>query len=99
VSKRFDEMRAAINADPHRRARVEAYKQEIDTALNLAALRKQRSMTQREMAAALGVSQARVSQIERGNNLELTTVSKYLAALGGSLHLTAAFDGTTVPLA
>lgn len=98
MSKRFEEMRAAINADPRRRARVEAYKQEMDTALNLAALRKKRSITQRQMAAALGVSQSRVSQIERGENLEISTVSKYVAALGGSLHLSAAFDGATVPL-
>lgn len=99
MSKRFDEMRAAINADPHRRARVSAYKQEIDTALNLAALRKERSITQRQMAATLGVSQARVSQIERGENLEIVTVSKYVAALGGSLCLSVAFDDATVPLA
>jgi transcriptional regulator with XRE-family HTH domain len=91
-------MRSAINAVPHRRARVEAYKQEIDTAMNLAALRKKRSITQRQMATTLGVSQARVSQIERGENLEVITVSKYIAALGGSLHLSAAFDGSMVRL-
>lgn len=99
MSKRFNEMRAAINADPRRRARIDAYKQDIDTALHLAELRKQQSLTQQQMAQLLGISQARISQIERGEHLEITTVSNYIAALGGRLQLSATFNDTTVPLA
>jgi DNA-binding XRE family transcriptional regulator len=98
MTKTFEELRAEINADPRRRARVDAYKQDIYTALSLAELRKRRAITQKQMAATLGLSQARISQIERGENLELATVSNYIAALGGHLRMSAAFPDAVIPL-
>lgn len=98
MTKTFEELRAEISANPRRRARVDAYKQDIYMALNLAELRKRRAITQKQMAATLGLSQARISQIERGENLELITVSNYIAALGGRLRMSAAFPDTVIPL-
>jgi hypothetical protein len=46
----------------------------------------------------MGVSQARVSQIEHGENLELETIIAYVPALGGRLSLDATFADTTAPL-
>ena len=94
----FMDLCAPIDADPQRRARVEAHKRAMDASLHLAALRKRHAMTQRQVADAMGVSQARISQIEHGVNLELETISGYIAALGGRLELSAAFPDATVAL-
>ena len=91
MSKRFNNLRAQIDADPQRRERVEQYKRAIRDALALAELRESRRVTQQELAGALGVSQANVSRIERGEDLYLSTLSNYVAALGGHLEVTAVF--------
>lgn len=63
----------------------------------LSALREHRSMTQREVAHALEVSQANVSRIEHENDLYLSTLRAYIEALGGELELTARFpDGEVI---
>ncbi|MBA4861777.1 helix-turn-helix transcriptional regulator [Streptomyces sp. PSKA54] len=51
----------------------------------LAALRRDTGLTQKDVAAALGVSQARVSQIENGEVDSLDTLRAYAAALGGEV--------------
>jgi predicted XRE-type DNA-binding protein len=55
---------------------------------------------QADVAALLGVSQARVSKLEGGNlsHTELGTLQSYVAALGGNLRIVAEFGGNTVDL-
>lgn len=53
-------------------------------------LRRRRSrLTQKQVAARMGVSQSRVSAIERSDplTLELSTVQSYVRALGGRLTI------------
>jgi transcriptional regulator with XRE-family HTH domain len=50
-------------------------------------------MTQQELADKLRVTQAQVSNIERGADLYLSTLRRYVGALGGRLELTAVVDG------
>lgn len=66
-------------------------------AWRLAELRRNRSLTQREVADAMGVSGPRVSDVERGN-LDVVSVSvlrAYVEALGGKLKVTAEFDDSS----
>ncbi|MET1072854.1 MAG: XRE family transcriptional regulator [Umezawaea sp.] len=74
----------------HARARTEAY----IVGFRLALLREQAGLTQTELAARMGVSQPRVSQLEKGEvgQMEVDTVSRYVAALGGRLKIVADFD-------
>jgi DNA-binding XRE family transcriptional regulator len=67
------------------RAEVRAHK--------LAEIRKARHLTQQQIAATLGVSKARVSQIERGqvDRAAIQGLACYVAALGGHLELVADF--------
>jgi transcriptional regulator with XRE-family HTH domain len=60
-------------------------------AVQLAALRQRRGHTQTEVAQALGISQSDVSKLERRADLRVSTLQRYVAALGGELRLTAAF--------
>lgn len=85
-----DEMRAGIR------------RQTLDEvhAYQLAEVRRHQSRTQREVAAAMGVSAPRVSAIEHGdmNKVEVATLRSYVEALGGKLRIIADFgDGCAAP--
>ena len=62
-----------------------------------AQMRKQRGMTQAEVARAMGVSQARVSRMEHGDieRMQVESIAAYVAAIGGHLRLVADFDQAT----
>lgn len=66
-------------------------------AQRLSGMRERRSMTQREVADALAVSQANVSRIEHEDDLYLSTLRAYVEALGGTLDINARFpDGEVI---
>ncbi|CAL9647903.1 Putative antitoxin HigA2 [Actinosynnema sp. ALI-1.44] len=60
----------------------------------LAQLREERGLAQSEVAARMGISQPRVSQLERGDvqQMVVETLERYIAALGGHLRVVADFD-------
>jgi transcriptional regulator with XRE-family HTH domain len=92
--KGFDELRAQIDADPARRGRVEEHK-----AAMLGDLRRKLDLTQVIVADRLDVTQENVSQIERGEaDVRLSTLSRYVEALGGRLEVRAAFPEQTIAL-
>jgi DNA-binding XRE family transcriptional regulator len=64
----------------------------------LADARKQIGLTQKDLAAALGVSIARISQIEHGDVTSFEVIGRYVEALGGRLDLVADFGDRTVRL-
>src|SRR5438105_15951834 len=66
--------------------------------LRLALLREQRGASQVELAKALGTSQSNISQLERSNDQMLSSIAKYVHALGGELKLTAVVGGTAYTL-
>jgi DNA-binding XRE family transcriptional regulator len=65
----------------------------------LAELRKRRGMTQDQVAARMGVSVARVSQIERGDVSTQDVLNRFIAALGGTLKLIADFGDEQLKIA
>jgi transcriptional regulator with XRE-family HTH domain len=89
--KKFKVLRDRMDADPERRKRVEELRRAYDAVLRLAELRESRGVTQAELAGSLGVSQPNVSKIERNDDLHLSTLSGYVAALGGRLEVNVVF--------
>lgn len=69
-------------------------------ARRLAEVRKRQNATQVEVAAAMGISQARVSRIEKGQleKSEVETLAAYVRALGGKLKIIADFGDETYVL-
>jgi DNA-binding Xre family transcriptional regulator len=55
----------------------------------LAELRRDRGLTQAELAARLGISQSDVSKLERRDDLRLSTLRAYVEALGMDLEVSA----------
>jgi DNA-binding XRE family transcriptional regulator len=66
----------------------------------LAEIRKEAGLTQTDVANAMGVSQNRVSVIERGDlaHTELETIRSYIEAIGGHVRLVADFAGHSVDI-
>jgi transcriptional regulator with XRE-family HTH domain len=75
-----------------RRARIEAETaEEAAQIMTLRELRKAFRMSQESIAKALDMEQESVSRIERRADLLLSTMRKYVAAMGGDLKLVAEF--------
>jgi DNA-binding XRE family transcriptional regulator len=96
--KNFKDLSEKARQDAKRSARIDAYKRAISDSLALAELRERRGETQVSVAEQLGTTQANVSRIERQDDLYLSTLSGYVAALGGRLELRAVFDDQTIDL-
>ena len=102
-TRKFQELRDKITADPHRAKRLtqaeeRAAAEQVAYQQGLAELRRARAYTQAQLARALNVSQAQVSRIEHQADLYLSTLQSYVAAMGGSLELVAVFDDARVVL-
>ncbi|MEU4559188.1 helix-turn-helix transcriptional regulator [Actinoplanes sp. NPDC023936] len=65
----------------------------------LVELRKRREMTQEQVAERMGVSVARVSQIEAGSVSTQEVLARYIEALGGTLKLIADFGDEQLKVA
>jgi len=76
---------------PERRARIDAVKAQMREELALEELRVAMDLTQVDLAKRLKTNQANISKLERRTDMLLSTLSGYVAALGGKLQLTAQF--------
>jgi transcriptional regulator with XRE-family HTH domain len=66
--------------------------------LRLAELRSAMGVTQSELADRMDVSQANVSRVEHEDDVYLSTLAGYVAALGGRLRVQAEFPESTYTL-
>ncbi len=72
----------------------DAYEAEVSDAIQsyhigeaIKAARKERNMTQNQLAELMGVKKAQVSRIERGYNPTLNTITRAFKALGMNVSL------------
>src|SRR6201988_2088329 len=65
----------------------------------LAEMRKRRGLTQEQVAVRMGVSVARVSQIESGDVSTQDVLNRFITALGGTLKLIADFGDEQLKIA
>ncbi|WP_306465568.1 helix-turn-helix domain-containing protein [Myxococcus sp. AM009] len=66
--------------------------------LTLADLRRLRGLTQVEVAAAAGMDQSELSKAERRTGHRVSTLQRYVEALGGRLEVFARFGSKRVRL-
>ena len=79
------------NMPPEARARVDGRVARTLATMPLPEVRRAIGMTQAELAANLETGQGTVSKLERAADMYLSTLRKYVEALGGELHLVASF--------
>lgn len=76
--------------DEQQRLRSEA-EAELEEMRTLASLRKQLELTQGDVANLMNVSQPRVAAMEKAVDQRVSTLRRYIEALGGTLELTGVF--------
>jgi predicted XRE-type DNA-binding protein len=71
-----------------------------ERAQRLVGIRESHELTQADIANRLGVSQSRVSRIERGDldRTELATVRAYVGALGSEVEIVAKFGDERITI-
>ena len=80
--------------EPDRRACIEARVDEIHQEyLTLKKLRSHMELTQTALARNMGVAQATIAQLEQRNDIHVSTLRKYVEALGGTLSIIADMPG------
>ncbi|GAB2583810.1 helix-turn-helix domain-containing protein [Streptomyces capparidis] len=79
-----------VRSEQEKRAAMERLVAEL-RAHKLAEIRQDQPLTQRQVAASMGVSPPRVSAIEHGDidRAEVATLRSYVEALGGRLRIVA----------
>jgi predicted transcriptional regulator len=73
------------------RKRIEAKKEEIFAEIRLRELRQALDLTQSQLAETLKVNQAAISKMESQSDMYISTLRRFLTAMGGSLKIVAEF--------
>jgi ribosome-binding protein aMBF1 (putative translation factor) len=83
---------------PERKERVADDAAALETALALHELRKNRAVSQEELAAKLSVGQPAVAKLERRADMYVSNLRRYVEALGGKLEIIARFPDGVVTI-
>ncbi|MBG6245592.1 transcriptional regulator [Candidatus Symbiopectobacterium sp. 'North America'] len=74
---------------PASQARIKEMADEMILETGLQMLREELQLSQKTVADAMGIKQPAITQIEqRGNDVKLATLKRYIEAMGGKLSLT-----------
>lgn len=94
----WSEIRNRMHDSPEARAKIDEGKRIMDTIMTLHQLREQMGVSQEALARAWETSQANVSKIERKDDLYLSSIRRYVEALGGEMEVHAVFPDQTIEL-
>ncbi|MBX6384183.1 MAG: XRE family transcriptional regulator [Microbispora sp.] len=100
VRERREAAGLPVRSEEQKKADMDRLAAEV-RAHRLAEIRQEQDLTQRDVAALMGVSAPRVSAIEHGeiDRAEVSTLRSYVEALGGRLRVVADFGDTEYTLA
>ncbi len=94
MAKKFDELKNKMS--PERRARAEAKAESLlSEAMAINDLRRSLNLTQEQIAKMLEVNQGAVSQMEKQDDMYISTLYRIISVMGGKLELVAKFPGRT----
>ena len=92
MAKSFNELRAKMS--PEQQEQAKAKTEAIIRMLPLYELRLARKLSQAQLAETMHVNQAAVSKMERRADIYISTLRRYVEAVGGKLVISADFpDG------
>lgn len=101
-TKDYRDLRDQIMARPGAAERLAALREDTLAEIGLYELRRALERSQADLAASLSISQSAVSQLERGEDIKLSTLRSYVQGLGAHLRVVAVFgDGsneTAIPI-
>jgi DNA-binding transcriptional regulator YiaG len=94
MAKKFRDL-AVKTMSPDARARAAARTKAMLAEMHLQDLRRARQLSQEDLAERLGASQPEVSKMESRADMYVSTVRRYIEAMGGELDIVARFpDGS-----
>ncbi|BAB72561.1 helix-turn-helix domain-containing protein [Anabaena sp. FACHB-709] len=93
-TKPFDELRKKMT--PEQQAESEMQANLVLLKLTLSELRESLGQTQGDVAKNMGVVQSALSKIEHQDDIQISTLSRYIKSLGGSLTIIACFPDQEV---
>ena len=76
---------------PQSRERVRKRTAEMHAEMALQELRRARELTQQEIAGRLHMNQAAISKLEHQSDMYVSTLRRFVAAMGGELCIVARF--------
>ncbi|HGI5910728.1 TPA: helix-turn-helix domain-containing protein [Yersinia enterocolitica] len=80
---------AITSRSPESQKRIKEMADEMILETGLQMMREELQLSQKSLAKTMGVSQPAITQIEqRGNDVKLATLKRYIEAMGGKLSLT-----------
>jgi predicted XRE-type DNA-binding protein len=92
MAKKFRDLVARKPAAWH--AAVEARKRQLLAEMPLNELRRARQLSQEQLAEELGATQPEISKIEHRTDMYVSTLRRFVEAMGGQLEIIASFpDG------
>jgi len=92
TTRSYGELHERVTARPGAAERLAALRNDTLLEMGLYELRRALEVSQTDLAAALEISQSAISQLERAEDLKVSTLRKYLESLGARLELLAVFD-------
>jgi len=81
---------------PERRARVDRLSEELREEMDLTQLRTARQLSQAALGEILHVEQPAVAKIEKRADMYVSTLRRFIEAMGGELEITARFPDHAV---
>lgn len=81
---------------PERKSRIKRMTAKLVTEVDLQGLRKAYKLTQEQLASELQQSQAAISKLEHQSDMYISTLRRFLEALGGNLKIIAEFSDQSV---
>ena len=66
--------------------------------MDLAELRRARRLSQEELAQVLDVGQASIAKLEKRTDMYVSTLRRFVEAIGGDLEIVAKFPDHSIPI-
>lgn len=98
MARKFADINRPGRSDARAQAQSAAERRAMEDVRTLAALLEARGQTRAEMDQSPAVDQANIARIEHREDHYLSTLSEYVAALGGRLELVAVFPDRRISL-
>jgi predicted XRE-type DNA-binding protein len=91
---KFSDLLAAMPAE--RRAHIDRLSEEVREEMNLTQLRSAHQLSQAALGEILHVEQPAVAKLEKRTDMYISTLRRFIEAMGGELEITARFPGYNV---
>lgn len=98
MARTLNDVRAKRPLSPDSRKHVDDIKRAMQLEIALADLRELRGATQTQLADTLATSRPNVGRIEKELDVRVSTLERYVEALGGKLEIHAVFDDADIKL-